>query len=142
MLGSWWTWPQDLTTNEYDFYESNTPIKYFIHYPHKENNVTTLTVNAQTEANRKAAADIAKVRAKTSKAVLAIETATYGDNPYATLSGYNDQGGENDQNFYFKLDASDLEALQNAIYKARVELHKVANKISNPSLSSYTMYSL
>lgn len=124
---------------EYDFYESDD---MFADYAHKENNVTTLTVNAQTEANRKAAADIAKVRAKTSKAVLAIETATYGDNPYATLSGYNDQGGENDQNFYFKLDASDLEALQNAVYKARVELHKVANKISNPSLSSYTMYSL
>lgn len=129
--------PVPMTDHGYDFYESDDMSSDFVHYPHKENNVTTLTINAQTEANRKVAADIAKVRAKTSKAVLSVETATYNDNPYATLSGYNDnnEAGSENQSFYFKLDASDLEALQNAIYKARVELQKASNKITNPSLS-------
>lgn len=129
--------PVPMTDPGYDFYESDDMFTGFTYYPHKENNVTTLTINAQTEANRKIAADIAKMRASTSKAVLSVETSTYGDNLFATLSGYNDTNevGAENQHFYFKLDASDLEALQNAIYKARVELQKASNKITNPSLS-------
>lgn len=119
-----------------------TDTEYTKLFPKKEKTMATLTVEAQTEDNRKVAADAAKYAAKGRKATISVEAITYASPAFASLSGYNDQGESSDQSFYFKLNAADLEALQNAIYEARVKLHKAAavGAIKNPSLITYASF--
>lgn len=119
-----------------------TSTEYTKLFPTKEKTMTTLTVEAQTEQNRKAAADQAKYAAKGRKASITVEAVTYASPMFASISGYNDQGESTDQSFYYRLNSADLEALQNAIYAARVKLHKAeqSGKITNPSLTGLSDY--
>lgn len=99
----------------------------------------SFTLAKQTEQNRKAAADEAKYAQKGRKASVNFEVITWANPPYATLSIVNDNGDSSGTpNVYLSLNADDLKALQDATYKARVDLDKVEkrNTITNPSLTT------
>lgn len=108
----------------------------------KESNMyKNVDLTNQTAANRKAAEEELKRSAKGRKAKAMVETVTYGDEPFASLTLENDHGGRADDSYNprymsVRLGADDLEALQNAIYAARVEIHKHTTKLKNPTLTA------
>lgn len=97
----------------------------------------SFVVEKQTANNRENAAVVAKLAAKGRKATISIDAVTWTSPAYATLSVYNDSGDtENTQSVYVSLNAADLKNLQDAVYKARVDLDKAENKnrITNPDI--------
>lgn len=108
----------------------------------KGNKMANLVLNRQTLANRKSAAEEAKRAATGRQAHILLETHAWStDDLYATLCVVNEHGGRipdptGVSTVYLQLDETDLEALQNAVFAARVKLHKAKNGgLKNPSLS-------
>lgn len=99
----------------------------------------------QTGENRKLAADEAKRAAKARKATAQVETHLYGSVPVATLTLQNDAGQTGDDSSFnprymsVRLHEDDLEKLQDAVYAARVELHKHSTKLKNPGLGDLSV---
>lgn len=101
----------------------------------KDTGMAVVKLNRQTESNRKNAEAVAKMARTGLRATVLIDAITYTHDPYAILQVGNGLTGEEYQGVRLELSPEDLEAVQDAVYRARVALHKVANPIKNPSLT-------